>query len=31
MSLREADNTGPEAGTYYPADKKKMLVFTIEG
>lgn len=27
MSLREADYSGPEAGTYYSADKR-MLVFT---
>ncbi len=27
MSLREADYSGPEAGTYYSADKR-MIVFT---
>jgi hypothetical protein len=27
MSLRKADYTGPEAGTYYSADKR-MIVFT---
>jgi hypothetical protein len=27
MSLREADYTGPEAGTYFSADKR-MMVFT---